>query len=608
MMRFDWGKFGIDIRQVRGGKGFCPKCGPTRKNKRDRSLSVNLDNGTFNCFNSPCDFKGFAGDASILARPVKEYAKPMPKLQKVSDRVLKYFEGRGISNNTLLALKVTESLEWMPECGPGEKKLAICFNYFRDEELVNIKYRSADKKFKLEKDAELIFYNLNATNERKEIIIVEGEIDVLTAYECGLPNVVSVPNGASSGRAKLDYLNNCWHNFQHIDKIIIAVDDDGPGRALEEELIRRFGSERCYLFQYPTGYKDISEVYWGDGKKGLQPLGKDAVRNLIASAERPPLEGVDRVADMVQPVMKIYYDGFPETLKLNWELDDYIKWRLGELTIVTGTPNAGKSTWVNNVLEALARLHGWRTAMFSPEKNPLELLVTELAQIHVGLPFYKKDPLRKMNLEDVKRSLEFVNDNFLFLKVDDIDITIDGLIEKAEQCVERYGINCLVIDPWNYLEHKRPVYQTETEYISEALSKLATFCKRRKVHTFLIAHPKKMTRDPKTKQFDIPSLYDISGSAHFFNKADNGVVIYRNMAQGCTDVYVQKIRWFFTGKIGNVQQFFHLDAMRFRDQPAVQTYEDKLEERKNEFGDSKLFTPGGFNSFNNPDNKDDLPF
>ena len=39
-----------------------------------------------------------------------------------------------------------------------------------------------------------------------------------------------------------------------------------------------------------------------------------------------------------------------------------------------------------------------------------------------------------------------------------------------------------------------------------------------------VAHPRQM-RDWKG---DPPNLYDISGSAHFINKCDNGVVVHRN--------------------------------------------------------------------------------
>ena len=50
--------FGIHINRIKGGnqKTTCPNCSPTRKNKLDPCLSVNLDDGTFYCHH--CEWKG----------------------------------------------------------------------------------------------------------------------------------------------------------------------------------------------------------------------------------------------------------------------------------------------------------------------------------------------------------------------------------------------------------------------------------------------------------------------------------------------------------------------------------------------------------------------
>jgi len=168
---FNWEKAGIDISKVRGGKAFCPKCHDTRKDKRDRSLSVNLQNGVYNCHYHGCDFKGSVAERQKIMK--KDFTPPVPRPQKVSDKVLRWFEDvRGISNNTLLRMKITENEEWFSD----GKQMAICFNYFRDEKLVNIKFRTADKKFKMSAGAELIPYNLDAAKDEKELYWVEGEI------------------------------------------------------------------------------------------------------------------------------------------------------------------------------------------------------------------------------------------------------------------------------------------------------------------------------------------------------------------------------------------------------------------------------------------------
>ena len=50
------------------------------------------------------------------------------------------------------------------------------------------------------------------------------------------------------------------------------------------------------------------------------------------------------------------------------------------------------------------------------------------------------------------------------------------------------------------------------------------FAQRYEVHVWLVAHPRQLM----DWQGKAPTLYDISGSAHFINKADCGVVVHRS--------------------------------------------------------------------------------
>lgn len=566
-MRIDWQAKGIDITKVRGGKAFCPKCHHTRKNKSDRSLSIDVNTGLYNCHNTGCDF---SGSAAVFEQK-REYTKPLPRLQKVSDGVLAMFEKRGISNNTLLYMKVTSSTEWMPGCDDGGKVGVICFNYYRDEELVNIKYRSQNKTFRMEKGAELIFYNLNATKIHKTIVIVEGEIDCLAMIECGITNVVSVPNGASlSKTAKLEYLDNCWMDFEQLERVVLSVDGDEAGEALKNELIRRLGRDRCCVVTYPEGCKDANEV--------LIKYGKEAVKKLVDEAKDLPIEGVDTVYDKHEALNNLYHKGYPETKRIDYGgLNDILRWRLGEVTTITGTPNAGKSTWLSNVLEQFARLFGWKCGMFTPEKQPTELLIMELSEIYIGKPFYRKNPNEKMSVDELVTALNFIDEHFFFLRVDEVNTTIDGLISKAKELVKKNGINVFVTDPWNYIEHQRPAGMSETEYVSLAYTAIKTFAKEYNVHWFVVAHPTKI----KKKQdgtYEVPTLYDISGSAHFFNKTDNGIVLYRDYVNNCNIVYVQKVRWFFVGTVGSVQMYFDTHCQRFTETPVFRPIAAQVEE------------------------------
>lgn len=558
----NWDAKGIDLKQVRGGKTFCPACHSGRKNKHDRSLSVDINAGLYNCHNTGCNFSGTVaeGDFLQMVKAAKTYTQPLERLQNVGDKALKWFEDRGISNNTLLRFKVTESVEWMPGDTDGKKSSVICFNYYRDEKLVNIKHRTGNKRFRMEKGAELIFYNLDACKHYKDIVIVEGEIDALSLWEAGIYNVVSVPNGASiSVNAKLEYLDNCWAEFDSLESIILATDNDEAGKSLSLELSRRLGANKCLNVTFPDGCKDANDV--------LKKLGAEVLKGIIENAEPIPLAGVATVLDEMDGLISLYKNGYPDTVSVDWGTDEFIKWRAGQLVVITGVPGSGKSTWLNGLLERLASKHGWRAAIFSPEKNPVSFLIAELAGIHAGKPYYKANPDLKMSPLEWENSLNFVGDHFYFLRIGEVDMSVDGLLEKAAECVKRYGIKSFVIDPWNYLEHQRDKGLSETEYIAKVLTRMAAFCKKYSCSIFLIAHPTKMPKDSVTGQTQIPTLYNISGSANFFNIIDVGITIYRNNKESCTEVHIQKVRWFFDGTQGMAHTFYQPNSQRFEDTP-----------------------------------------
>ena len=138
---------------------------------------------------------------------------------------------------------------------------------------------------------------------------------------------------------------------------------------------------------------------------------------------------------------------------------------------------------------------------------------------------------------------------FSFINIIHVDLTIQGLLTKLKEVVLKTGVKGVIIDPWNYIEHKVPAGYTETQYISEALSLIKEFAVMTDTHVFIVAHPKKLQKD-NSGQYPPATMYDISGSAHFFNKTDNGISVYRDYTNNTVRVYTQKVRFHWQGKIG----------------------------------------------------------
>lgn len=470
----------------------------------------------------------------------KQYDKPAERLEILKPDTIKYFAGRGISNNTLLRFKVTEVTEWMPKANKDTR--AICFNYYNDGQLVNIKFRAKDKDFKLAKNAELIFYNIDSLKDESTAIIVEGEIDCLSMYEAGFYNVVSVPNGAGTGSQQLKYLDNCWQYFEDKEKIILFTDNDDPGKLLKEELARRLGKDRCQFVTYPDGCKDANDVLLKHGKPMLQ--------SIIEQAKNWPIAGILSVEDVYENVKDYYLNGYPKGCEAGLgEFDNLIAFSAGLITVVTGQPGSGKSEFLDYITTSLARKHNWKFAVCSFE-NPTAVHVTKLMEKFVGLSFnFRKDHLQRMNMDEFEEAIYLTDLYFCFVNIQQVDVTIQGLLTKIKEVVLKTGVKGVVIDPWNYIEHKVPAGYTETQYISEALTLIKEFAIITGTHVFIVAHPKKLVKD-NTGKFPVTTMYDIAGSAHFFNKTDNGISVYRNFIDNTVDVYVQKIRNSWEGKLG----------------------------------------------------------
>jgi hypothetical protein len=161
------------------------------------------------------------------------------------------------------------------------------------------------------------------------------------------------------------------------------------------------------------------------------------------------------------------------------------------------------------------------------------------------------------------------------MKADEIDVTLDGILALARELVLKKGINSVLIDPYNYIESKIPAGKSETLYISDLMSKLVKFAKMYNVHVHMVAHPTKIQKDKKTGKYVVPNLYDIAGSANFYNKTFNGICIYRDYEEKIVTAHVQKVKFKWIGHVGSCD--FNYDYKTGRYAHPNTSFEDELE-------------------------------
>ena len=296
--------------------------------------------------------RNFQAKRKTYIRPKK---KDDAKEKKFSDSFLEFFKSRGISESVLKKMKVTQETEFMP--GPQKKVGVVAFNYYLDGELINVKYRTRDKNFKMVSGAQLIPYNIDSISESafkdgedKYCFITEGEMDALTLVECGYDHALSVPGGGSNGNTEFldDFIDS---HFEQLDYIYICGDTDKVGLAFRQELIRRFGQERCRIVDYSNGCKDINDV--------LMKYGKEEVRKCVESYTELRPDGIQELSDVENELDSIFSNGLQRGAMVGIpSVDKILSFKTGMLNVVTGVPSHGKALHIEELLKTP---NGWTT-------------------------------------------------------------------------------------------------------------------------------------------------------------------------------------------------------------------------------------------------------
>jgi len=549
--------FGIDLGGKSGEevKVTCPQCSHTRKKRSYPCLNVNTLKGVWNCWHC-----GWSGALSIgeFSKPTvartKAFFKPTFRPAPLSEMAISFFRDRHITNDVLTRNHISIETVWMPQI--EEETRAIAFPYFRDGEVLNIKYRDSKKNFRQVGGAEKIFYKLDDIAETT--IITEGEMDALACEVAGYRNAISVPDGAPSPNAKVFESKFEFLNERRLDAIktfILAVDMDEPGKRLREELSRLLGHDRCKHVSYPEGCKDCNDV--------LIKYGPDVLRGVIENAQPYPVEGVFSVNDFEEGLEQIVCGGLPEGATTGWtSVDDLYRPAAGQWTLVTGIPSMGKSEWLDALAVNLAEQSGWVFGVCSPENMPIDWHASKLIEKRMGRRIGKG-----VDRAAFTAAKDWLGEHFHFIMPD--KPTLESVLDRAKQLVRRKGMRGLIIDPYNEIDHtQRKEGINETEYVSAFLTHLRRFAREQGIHIWLVAHPAKLMRD-KDGVYPVPDGYTVSGSAHFYNKADNIIAVHRdlnNTAAG-TDVHVQKVRSRWLGKRGIATLWWVPESGRFSEMP-----------------------------------------
>lgn len=518
-------------------KTKCPQCQPPHDSS-DRPLTVTIDHESAVWFCHHCGWKGSKGNTRATPyKPLRtEIRKPEPpEIREKTQEMYKYFANRHISKETVDDFNITTDGYW----------IALPY-YNKDTELVNIKYRTIDKKFKQEKQTERTLYNYEKIFDKDDVIFCEGEIDVLSLHEIGFTNATTLPDGApkeakfKDNDARFKALENCPLQAK---KIILFTDNDQAGKSLHDELLHRFGKDICWYVQVPEDCKDANDVLVKHGSAKLEEL----VRNAIPY----PVDGLHTVTDYVGTVYDLYNGNYVKPIEAGMGgLDDIYKILKGTFHTITGIPNHGKSYFLDQLLLRIAQNHNWKFALFSPEHST-GMHIRRIVQMYKEKSF-DEGFTNRMSQQELNEALDFITNHYYFIETKDEVPTIDYILDIAKGSILKYGVNGIVIDPYNEVNASRSGNLREDEHIRDFISKCKRFARIHDVVVWVVAHPTKL---PKATDggYAPPTAYDISGASHWHNQSDVILTVHRDFDDNSTEIMTRKIReQDLYGKIGSV--------------------------------------------------------
>jgi len=261
-----------------------------------------------------------------------------------------------------------------------------------------------------------------------------------------------------------------------------------------------------------------------------------------------------------EEIGKLYNEGLPSGDGTGWaSLDELYTVAVHYWTIITGIPSHGKSTWMDNLMLNLIR-QGWKFVVYSPENQPPALHMAGLVEKALRRPF-RDGYHNRLTPPDLARVLSHLENSIRILALDadsHVFPALGDIMDVAHEIInEIWPINKvgLLIDPWNELDHSPIAGMNETQMTNYELMHFRHWVRRHNVHGFVVAHPQKPQRG-RDGDLRPVGLYDINGSAAYFNKCDHGIIV-RRREDNVTEIDVEKCRFKHLGKKGNT--FLHFN-------------------------------------------------
>ena len=234
--------------------------------------------------------------------------------------------------------------------------------------------------------------------------------------------------------------------------------------------------------------------------------------------------------DVKEQALRIYDEGYAKVDGIGVpELDERFKPKRGEVTVLTGIGNYGKSSFKKWYQAMRIMLYGEKFATFSPEDNPPEEYYHDFVEIILGCDCSPANPHRPS-----KQVYEYVYDlvchHVFYVYPKDVSPTPQYIMEVFLELIVKENVDGVDIDPFNQLTNEYQKFQRSDKYLEWVLSVFSRFSQINNIFFWIIAHPIKMQK-AADGNYPCPDVFDLTDGAMWNNKMDNILVYHRPFAQ-----------------------------------------------------------------------------
>jgi len=250
-------------------------------------------------------------------------------------------------------------------------------------------------------------------------------------------------------------------------------------------------------------------------------------------------------------------------------IDEHFKWKRGELTLMHGIMNQGKSTMIMQMCLMKAVFDNYKYAFFSPEQDPPDDFYDDLIHMYIGQSTQYGYSNQMTEAEYIK-GMDFIKDHFFYIYPENESPTPEYINARFVELIKKHKIDGCVIDPYNQLDNDiKKSGGREDLYLSTFLSKQKRLAQTHQIFMIIITHPKGTLTKNSNRDYEMPNIYDLSGGAMWSNKCDNVLCTYRpyftsDYERRDVQFVSQKIKkQKLCGKPGTVELIFKRGSMRY---------------------------------------------